>query len=811
MKTTIKALFSHFFVIALFIIAALAYFSPVLQGKKIFQSDIAQYRGMAKEQTDFKKKTGEEPYWTNSAFGGMPTYQLGANYPHNYVKKIDKIIRFLPRPADYLFLYFLGFYILLCCLKVDFKLAAIGALTFGFSTYLIIILGVGHNAKAHALGYLPMLLGGIILVFRKKYIGGFILTAIAMALEIVANHFQMTYYFMLLVLILGVTYLVDAILKKTLKHYFKSVGLLLLAVILGIATNTTSLMATKEYADWSTRGKSQLTIKPDGSPKELTEGLDKEYITGWSYGKLESLNLFIPRLFGGSNKENLGKDSKAYQYLTEQGVSRSQALDFASELPLYWGPQPGTSAPAYVGVVVFFLFFLGLFLVPGKNKWWLLGGSILSLILSWGKNFSLLTDFMIDYFPLYNKFRAVSSIQVILELCVPILAILALIELFKATSSTTKKINALIISASITLGVCILLLLTKGMFYFEGANDATYEKYFGNEVLAMIQLDRESVYTNDIIRSLIYILITAAVIWLFIKEKVSKNLAIIGLGLLMIVDLVGVDLRYVNNDNFVSQRRVNQPFQESAVDKQIRKDKSIFRVYNPAEGLNGASTSYFHQSIGGYHAAKPSGIQDLFDYHIYENNVGVLNMLNVKYVIQQDEDGKPYPATNPNANGNAWFVNNLHQVTSANEEILSLKDLDEKNDAVVNTAMFTNLNKFQYQKDTTATIALTSYEPNHLTYKATNTNDGVAVFSEVYYKNGWNAYIDGKLTDHFKVNYVLRALNVPAGTHKIEFKFEPRVVVKGSEISFAASILLGLIILGGIMTYFRPIKAKETA
>ncbi len=811
MKTTIKALFSHFFVVVLFIIAALAYFSPVLQGKKIFQSDIAQYRGMAKEQTDFKKKTGEEPYWTNSAFGGMPTYQLGANYPHNYVKKLDKIIRFLPRPADYLFLYFLGFYILLCCLKVDFKLAGIGALAFGFSTYLIIILGVGHNAKAHALGYLPMLLGGIILVFRKKYIGGFILTAVAMALEIVANHFQMTYYFMLLVLVLGITYLVDAILKKTLKHYFKSVGLLLLAVLLGIATNTTSLMATKEYADWSTRGKSQLTIKPDGSPKQQTEGLDREYITGWSYGKIESLNLFIPRLFGGSNKENLGKDSKAYQYLTEQGVSRSQALDFASELPLYWGPQPGTSAPAYVGVVVFFLFFLGLFLVPGKNKWWLLGGTILSLILSWGKNFSLLTDFMIDYFPLYNKFRAVSSIQIILELCVPILAILALIELFKATTSATKKINALIISVSITIGICILLLLTKGMFYFEGANDATYEKYFGKEVLAMIQLDRESVYTSDIVRSLIYILIAATVIWLFIKEKVNKNIAIIGLGLLMVTDLVGVDLRYVNNDDFVSQRRVNQPFQESAVDKQIRKDKSVFRVFNPAEGLNGASTSYFHKSIGGYHAAKPSGIQDLFDYHVYENNVGVLNMLNVKYVIQQDEEGKPYPATNPSANGNAWFITNLKRVENADEEILALKDLEEKNEAVVNTNNFTNLTRFQYQKDSTAIIALTAYEPNHLTYKATNANEGVAVFSEVYYKNGWNAYIDGKLTDHFKVNYVLRALNIPAGTHTIDFKFEPKVVKTGSEISLAASILLGLIILGGILMYFRPVKAKETA
>jgi len=440
-----------------------------------------------------------------------------------------------------------------------------------------------------------------------------------------------------------------------------------------------------------------------------------------------------------------------------------------------------------------------------------INGTLMSLMLSWGKNFSLLTDFMIDYFPLYNKFRAVSSIQIVLELCVPILAILALIELFKASNSTTKKINALKISVLITVGTCILLLLTKGMFHFEGHNDATYRKYFGDEVLSMIQLDRESVYTSDTIRSIIYILLAATIIWFFIKEKINKNIAIIGIGILMIVDLVGVDLRYVNKDDFVSQRRVNQPFKESPVDKQIKKDKGIYRVYNPSEGLNGASTSYFHKSIGGYHAAKPSGMQELFDYHVYENNVRVLNMLNVKYIIRQDEEGKRYPATNPNANGNAWFIHKLVKVTNANEEITALKTLDVKNEAVVNTTTFTNFNTFGFEKDSLATITLKSYEPNHLTYTSINANESVAAFSEIYYKNGWNAYIDGELTDHFKVNYVLRALNIPAGTHTIDFKFEPKVVQTGSQISFAACILLGLIILGGVLTYFRPIKEKETA
>ncbi|WP_047415273.1 YfhO family protein [Cellulophaga sp. Hel_I_12] len=798
MKRNLRAFLIHFFAIALFIVAALAFFTPVLQGKVIFQSDIAQYTGMAQEQIEFKKRTGEEPYWTNSAFGGMPTFQLGAHYPHNYIKQLDLSLRFLPRPADYLFLYLLGFYILLSCLKVDYRLAVLGALAFGFSTYLIIILGVGHNAKAHAIAYLPMLLGGIVLVFRKKYVWGFILTALAMALEINANHYQMTYYFMLLVLILGVVYLVDAVRKKQVKHFMASLALLLIAVILGIATNATSLLATKEYADWSTRGKSELTITPDGTEKVNTGGLSKEYITQYSYGITESLNLFVPRLFGGSNSEDLGEDSKTFEFLVEKGISKSKALDFTSGMPLYWGDQPGTSAPAYVGAVLFFLFFLGLFLVQKKAKWWLLGGVIMSLILSWGKNFSLLTDFMIDYFPLYDKFRAVSSIQVILELCVPILAILALAALFDTSIEKAKKLKALKTSFSITFGLGILIFISKGLFHFEGASDSFLEQNYGNELMTMIRLDREAVYTSDTIRSLIYVLLTALVLWFFIKEKFNKNVLVVLVGLLVLFDLVGVAKRYVNDDDFVRAKLMAIPFPETPVDQELKQDKSIFRVYNPAEGLNGASTSYFHQSIGGYHAAKPAKMQDLFDFHIYRGNINVLNMLNVKYVMQQDEDGNTYPAMNPDANGNAWFVTELQEVTTANEEILALKDLDTKNTALVNTAKFNTIQSFDYQKDSLAKITLTTYRPNHLIYEATNSNKGLAVFSEMYYEKGWNAYIDGVLKPHFRVNYALRALEIPLGKHTIEFKFEPQVIQQGSTIVLASTGLLGLLILAAI-------------
>ncbi|NNE77677.1 MAG: YfhO family protein [Pricia sp.] len=810
MQKGLKAFFVHFFVAVFFIIASLTYFYPVLQGKVIEQSDIIQFTGMAKEQNDFRKRTGEEPYWTNSAFGGMPTYQLGAYYPHDYVKKLDRLIRFLPRPADYLFLYFLGFYILLCCLKVDYKLAVLGALAFGFSTYLIIILGVGHNAKAHALGYIPILLGGIILVFRKKYIWGFVLTAIAMALEIGANHFQMTYYFMLLILILGLVHLVDAIRKRTLKHYFISVGILVVAVGLGIAANATSLLATKQYADWSTRGKSELTINPDGSPKENVDGLSREYITQYSYGIIESLNLFVPRLFGGSNGEDLGEDSKSFDFLIDQGVSRSQALNFSGSLPLYWGKQPIVAGPAYIGAIIFFLFILGLILVKERAKWWLLGGTIMALFLSWGKNFSLLTDFMIDYFPLYDKFRAVSSIQVVLELCAPVLAILAVRELVRDSVQTSDKLKALKISFFTVLGLAVVLFVFKGVFDFTGANDEFLKRNYGDELVSLIQSDRKAVYNSDLLRSLIYVFLAALALWFYLKGKLKENVVIVALGALIVFDLVGVGLRYVNEEDFVAKRKMTQPFPETPLDQQIQKDEGVFRVYDPAEGINGARTSFYHQSIGGYHAAKPGKLEDLFDFHIYKGNLGVLNMLNVKYVIQQDEEGRRYPATNPEANGNAWFVSELIKVDSSDSEIQALEKLDTQNEAVINTEQFKTVNRLEYQVDSTASITLTNYKPNHLTYTSRNGNTGIAVFSEMYYPQGWNAYIDGQLKPHFRVNYALRALEVPEGEHTIEFKFEPEVVEIGGQITLVSSILLGLIVLGGMgYSIHRNRKEKE--
>ncbi len=812
MKKGISAVFVHFFVVVFFIIASLAYFYPVLQGKTIRQSDIEQFTGMAREQNDFRNKTDSEPYWTNSAFGGMPTYQLGAYYPHDYVRKLDRMIRFLPRPADYLFLYFIGFYILLCCLKIDYRIALVGALAFGFSTYLIIILGVGHNAKAHAIGYLPMILAGIVLTFRKKYFWGFILTSLAMALEIGANHYQMTYYLMLLVLVLGAVYLIDAIRRKNLKHFGISVGILFLAVLLSIGANATSLMATKEYVEWSTRGASGLTIAPDGSPKEATSGLSREYITNWSYGITESLNLFVPRMFGGASSENLGEHSKTFEYVTEKDVPRSTALQYFGQLPLYWGGQPGTSGPAYIGAIIFFLFILGLFLVKGRNKWWLVAGTILSLLLSWGKNFGLLTDFMIDYFPLYDKFRAVSSIQVILEICAPVMAVLALRAMLDSSVSEVAKWKALKTSGLIILSVGVLLFLVKGMFDFSAPVDETMKLTGLEQLPEMLQADRKAVYTQDLIRSLVYVLLSAGALWLYLKGRVRQKYVIIFLGFLIVTDLVKVDLRYVNEDHFVRQRLMEQPFQAMDYDKKINEDKEIFRVYDPEEAASGGGgrTAFFHHSIWGYHAAKPAAMQALFDYHIFRNNRNVLDMLNVRYVIQQDKDGGRYATRNAEANGNAWFVEKLTEVGSADAEIMALDSMNLKLEAVVNTADFPDFEGEIFQSDTASQIRLTSYEPNRLSYSSENSFPGLAVFSEMYYPHGWNAYIDGNKTQYFRVNYALRAMQIPKGKHQIEFKFEPPLVSRGSMVTLGSSLIFGLLLLSGLgISLSRSRKYKE--
>lgn len=810
MQLLFKKSLSHLFILLGFIVISLAYFNPVLQGKQIYQSDIVQYIGMSKQQKDFKAKTGEETYWTNSAFGGMPTYQLGARYPHNYIKKLDLTLRFLPRPADYLFLYLLSFYILLLVLKVDFKLAALGALAFGFSTYLIIILGVGHNSKAHAIAYMPLVLSGILLVFQKRYILGFLLTAIAMGLELVANHFQMTYYLLLLVIVLGVVYLIDAYKKQMLPHYFKSIGVLVAAVVLAIGLNATNVMATQEYVKHSTRGQSELTINPDGSPKEVTSGLDKDYITQFSYGGWETFNLFIPRFMGGGNAEKLDKDSNIYDAVRKLGATPAQALDQAENAPMYWGEQPIVEAPAYIGAVILFLFVFALFLVKGRLKWWLVAGTVLSLLLSYGKNLNFLTDFFIDYVPLYNKFRAVTSIQVILELCIPVLAIFGLVRLFNDFNKNEEKLKALKYTSAITGGLALMFLLFgRSMFDFVGTNDGRYIQALGQDFIRAVKEDRKSIFTADTIRSLVLVLLSAGLIFGYLKQKIKDQWVIIGFAALILFDLVGVGRRYVNEDDFVSSIKMNRPFTANAVDKQIQKDTSHFRVFDLVSGPS--KPSYYHNSLNGYNAAELKRYREVFDWYVSQNNINVLNMLNTKYIIAQNEEGNIFPYVNEEANGNAWFVEKLKPVESANAEIRGLDSLNTKRVALIDQSKQTDLNITQnsFKVDSLAHINVEEYQPNYIKYKTNNPNDGFAVFSEIYYPKGWKATIDGEVAEFIRINYILRGMTVPAGAHTIEFTFDPKVVKTGSSISLASSVLLGILLISGL--FYELKKRKRSA
>ncbi len=794
----------HFLAFLGFILVSLIYFYPVLQGKKIYQSDIVQYTGMAKEQNDFRKQTNQEPYWTNSAFGGMPTYQLGANYPHNYIKKLDNLLRFLPRPADYLFLYFLGFYVLLLVLKVDYLKAFFGALAFGFSTYLIIILGVGHNAKAHAIAYMPLVVAGVLLVFQKRYILGGILTMLAVALEIQANHPQMTYYLLFLLMFIGVYYAYKFIKAKDYKNLGIASVIFVTSSVIALGTNATNLMATAEYAKFSTRSNSELTYNPDGTKKENSNALSYDYITEYSYGVLESLNLISPRLFGGSNAEQLTEDSEMFKYLVNENVPKDQAKEIIKQMPTYWGDQPIVAAPAYIGAVVFFLAIIGLFLEPKKIKYVFLAGVIFSLLMSWGKNFTLLTDFFINYIPLYNKFRAVSSIQVILELCMPILAILGLYNFFKADAK--ERFTALWKAGTIAGGILIVLLIFKYQFSFSGGNDGYYIQNYGQKFINALKTDREAMFMADLGRSFLYIALVFGVLFASIKNIFTEKTTVILVGLLMVFDLVLIDKTYVNKEDFVSARDMDIPFTPSEADLNILHDTTNFRVFDVDGNLNSARASYFHKSVGGYHAAKPKRMQQLFDYQIAKNNMKVLNMLNTKYVLQQNEKGEQRAMYNVAANGNSWFVNNIKIVNTADQEMKTLDSLQSKKEAVLHKNFSKNLKTKKFTLDSLANIRLVNYKPNYLKYISENKNDGFAIFSEIYYPKGWIAKIDGKETEILNANYVLRALQIPKGEHIIEFSFQPQVVKTGSLVSLISSLLMLLLILGGI--YVRYFKKK---
>ncbi|MBT7574107.1 MAG: YfhO family protein [Flavobacteriaceae bacterium] len=777
-----KDYLTHLVCVLILTLISVTYFYPVLSNKSIQQSDISQFLGMSKQIVDHRENFNEEPYWLDNAFLGMPSYQVSAKYPFDLLYYIDQAVRFLPRPADYLFLYLLSFYFLIISLNINYRYALFGAIAFGFSTYLIIILGVGHNTKALALGYLPFVVAGFLMILRGNYLKGFLISSLFLGLQVHANHYQMTYYTLIMLLVLVLVHYYDFLKSKELKKIYKSFFVFISVGLLALLMNSPSLLATKEYSEFSTRSKSDITINPDGSAKESLSGLDKEYITEYSYGVLESLNLIFPRFMGGGSSERIREDSKLMNFIRSLDANQAQQVYQYSKV--YWGNQPIVAAPAYIGISLFFIFLLSILLVNDLNRKWILIAISISLFLSWGKNFSFLTDLMIDYFPLYDKFRAVSSIQIIIEFCIPLFAVMGLSKFFSNNTKEIQKLNSLKY-ASVFLVSLILV------FYFFGTSILDFKSDFEifsqyPEILNLLIEERQYVFKSDVLRSLIIVVCCSITFYLFVKKIIKKDLTFLIITLIVIFDLWIVDKNYVNSDQFVKKSLVEIPFQKTIADKAILKDDSDFRVFEPMGGFSNARTSYFHKSIAGYHAAKPKRIQNLYDFYISKNNFDVLNMLNVKYIIQNSEDNPLGVTRNPNNLGNAWFVENIINVKNSDEELLELKNIDLSNTCLSQNTEIINTS---FQLNQTNEIKLISRKANQLIYSSKTDSNQFAVFSEAFYNNGWQAYVDNKPVSHFKVNYLLRGMEMPKGTHEIKFEFKPEVINTGFYLSLLSYLI----------------------
>lgn len=808
----LKQFIPYLSAIIIFIVMSFAFMSPVLQGKKIKQNDITIFKGMSKEIADFREKTGEESLWTNGMFGGMPSYQISTLYPNNWIKKVDKLFTLgLPHPVSLLFLYFLGFYILLLILRIDPWWAIIGAFAFAFSSYFIIILEAGHNSKAHAIAYMAPVIAGIILTYRGKYLLGGILTALFAALEISANHLQITYYLLLFILILGIAILVDHIKRKALPNFIKATGVLIFAAILAVLPNITSLLVTSEYAAQSMRGTPEL-IK-EGSIQ--TSGLDKDYATQWSYGIGESWSLLFPNVKGGGSGA-LTANKEAMEHVDPQLKTAISQNRISS----YWGDQPFTSGPTYVGAIIVFLFFLGLFYVKGYLKWALVAGTVFSLVLAWGKNFMLPTELFLDYFPLYNKFRAVSMILILAEFTIPILAMLALWKIVKEPKTIQNQKKEFFIAFGLSGGLLLLFYFIPNLFFnFLSQMEADQLSTNSNpqivEFVKNMEAARIYIFKADAIRSFLFILLIAVALYTYSIQKINKSILFLITAVLLVADMFTINKRYVNEENFDRKKAVENPYIPSVADKAILNDKSLdYRVLNLGNPFNDGATSYFHKSIGGYHSAKLARYQDLIDYRLLPEisqlvsslqdsdgtnpdelfkNLSSINMLNTKYIIYNPQAA---PIINPDANGNAWFVKQFEIVENANDEMDRLANTDTKTIALIDKRFEEQVKSLSISFNPENTIELTDYQPNHLIYKTHTDSEQLAVFSEIYYDKGWNAYIDGELKPHFRSDYTLRAMIVPAGMHTIEFKFEPKSYYRGEKIALFGSVLLLLAFIG---------------
>lgn len=802
-------------IIVFFLILAYAYMFPLLEGKVLHQSDIQHNIGMAKELRDYREATGEEAIWTNSMFSGMPGYMISVLYKSNLIQPIQKALTSLFHPASAIFLYMFGFFILLLSIGMDKWKSMIGAIAFGFASYFLIILVAGHNSKAYAIGYLPIVIAGVLMAFRGKILSGSILYTLGLSFEILAGHLQITYYGIIILVIYGGVEVFYAFKEKKQNQLIKPLAYLAVGSLIAFGMNFSRIYTTYEYSKETMRGgTSELT---HNEANESSSGLDKEYATYWSYGIGETLNLMIPNFKGGSSTTNPGIDSETYRALQQRNVPNARQV--IRGVSMYHGAMVrGTAGPVYIGSIVVFLFIFGLFVIKGKYKWWLLIVTIVSITMAWGKNMMWLTSFLLDYLPLYNKFRAPSMNLVMAQISIPLLGFMALNEILSGNVNKKELLNGLKWAVITTGGLSLLFAVVPGItgnFSMEG-DAQRYPEWLIGSVIS----DRKSLLRADAFRSFIFIALSAGALYLWYLKKIKINILLISLGLLILVDLWTVDKRYLSSDDFVTKREAKNPFPEMPVDKAILQDNELYyRVLPLQETFQNARTSYFHKNIGGYSAAKLRRYQEIIEHNIVPEmqqmiqglqagsqpdsvfqNLTVINMLNTKYVIYDLNSG---PLRNPHNMGNAWFVNNFQIVQNADQEIEILKNINPEDEAVIDQRFSQNVEGKKFQKDQNGSIILSEYEPNYLKYTTNATSEQLAVFSEVYYDKGWSAYIDNKEVPYFRANYILRALVLPAGEHTIEFKFHPKSYYTGNKISLASSILLILAIAGYAFSEFR--------
>jgi len=829
-------LLPHLAVITVFLLVAVIYCSPVLKGEVLRQHDNQRWKAMAQQSFEFKEKYGHFPLWTNSMFGGMPAYQIALEQDHPVsVGYLYHLLTLgLPKPINFFFLACICFYALMLIMRIKPWIGAMAAMAYAYSTYDPVIIAVGHDTKMLAIAYAPAVIGGLILLFQKQYIGGTMLLAAALTLQMSTMHLQIVYYTMITAAIMSLFFLWQSVKQKQISHAIKSFGIALLAAIISLGATAVSTLTSYEAAQYSIRG-ADSELKDPANKNTTSGGLDKDYAMRWSYGIGETFTLIHPSVYGGGNGGKQITSSKFAEKLTEIGYPEETAIQYANGSS-YWGPQPTTSGPVYVGAVICFLFILGIFMVNSWHKWWILAASLFAIILAWGKNLESVNYFLFDHLPMYKKFRAPTMALVIPQLCFPLLAAMGLQNVLFEKNDTKILLKKIRNTGLVTAAVIAFLLLFYVVSDFNSSADGSLQDNFtqmmlsqasqsgqqptadiqaratefGRSFIKAIQDDRRSLFIRDLLRNIFLVGLSFGMIWLFVKNKMNRKYVVAGILLLSSFDLLGIAKRYLNDDEFIDETEYESAFRMSPADAQIKQDTGYYRVYNQmVPPFDESLPSYYHNTIGGYHPAKLSIFQDLYENQLAKGNMQVFNMMNTKYfIIANPQNGQPMAQMNPGAFGPAWFVKGIHFVKDGKEEMKALDSINLKDTAIVQEK-FRSLITEMPVPDSAAVISLVENRNDDIIYQSQSATPQFAVFSEIYYPAGWKAFIDGKETKIIKTNYALRGISVPTGRHSITFKFAPRSYKLGNTLVLWSSLIVYLILLAGAYLLWRKKRGKS--